>query len=192
MWKTTDRFVQQKRVKAVESESKLKQVYLPNQPLNGKMVNGSGPSPLLSSLQNDISNSILNSGKCCESCGSKSSRTNVECTKMLTGQNPILRNGLHGDKHSVACARVVGAIGKNLEGSSILHPNRPHLLQPLLRPSFPVRTWFKGWLEINIFLSVEPGETTGQISGIALSRPDSQAPLYSCTECGKVFNRQGW
>lgn len=30
LWKTTDRYVQQKRVKAVESESKLKQVYIPN------------------------------------------------------------------------------------------------------------------------------------------------------------------
>lgn len=30
MWKTTDRYVQQKRVKALESESKLKQVYVPH------------------------------------------------------------------------------------------------------------------------------------------------------------------
>merc|ERR1719318_466518 len=29
MWKTTDRYVQQKRIKAMESESKLKQVYVP-------------------------------------------------------------------------------------------------------------------------------------------------------------------
>ncbi|CAH1791222.1 unnamed protein product [Owenia fusiformis] len=30
MWKTTDRYVQQKRIKAAEAESKLKQVYIPN------------------------------------------------------------------------------------------------------------------------------------------------------------------
>lgn len=30
MWKTTDRYVQQKRVKAVENENKLKQVYVSN------------------------------------------------------------------------------------------------------------------------------------------------------------------
>uniref|UniRef100_A0A8C2Z882 Metastasis associated 1 n=1 Tax=Cyclopterus lumpus TaxID=8103 RepID=A0A8C2Z882_CYCLU len=30
MWKTTDRYVQQKRLKAAEAESKLKQVYIPN------------------------------------------------------------------------------------------------------------------------------------------------------------------
>lgn len=29
MWKTTDRYVQQKRIKAIEAESKLKQVYVP-------------------------------------------------------------------------------------------------------------------------------------------------------------------
>ena len=49
MWKTTDRYVQQKRVKAAEAESRLKQVYIPNynkpNPAalsNGKMVNGAG------------------------------------------------------------------------------------------------------------------------------------------------------
>jgi metastasis-associated protein MTA len=30
MWKTTDRFVAQKRAKAQEAETKLKQVYIPN------------------------------------------------------------------------------------------------------------------------------------------------------------------
>lgn len=29
-WKTTDRYVQRKRVKAAENESKLKQVFVPN------------------------------------------------------------------------------------------------------------------------------------------------------------------
>uniref|UniRef100_A0A8B9GVS2 Metastasis associated 1 family, member 3 n=1 Tax=Astyanax mexicanus TaxID=7994 RepID=A0A8B9GVS2_ASTMX len=57
MWKTTDRYVQQKRLKAAEAESKLKQVYIPtyNKPnpnqisvSNGKMatMNGAaGPGP---------------------------------------------------------------------------------------------------------------------------------------------------
>lgn len=41
MWKTTDRYVQQKRVKAVEAESKLKQVYIPNytKPNSNAVVN---------------------------------------------------------------------------------------------------------------------------------------------------------
>ncbi|MCL4121400.1 UNVERIFIED_CONTAM: hypothetical protein GTU68_048837, partial [Idotea baltica] len=70
MWKTTDRYVQQKRVKAVEAESKLKQVYIPNynKPnpavlTNGKnaMVNGNGTD-------------IQVSGKPCESCQATSSQ----------------------------------------------------------------------------------------------------------------------
>ncbi|XP_046628372.1 metastasis-associated protein MTA3 isoform X2 [Neodiprion virginianus] len=42
MWKTTDRYVQQKRVKAVEAESKLKQVYIPNY---NKPPSGTGSAP---------------------------------------------------------------------------------------------------------------------------------------------------
>ncbi|CAL4061293.1 unnamed protein product, partial [Meganyctiphanes norvegica] len=62
MWKTTDRYVQQKRVKAVEAESKLKQVYIPNynKPnpaalsngksagmVNGNVISESGTADLL-------------------------------------------------------------------------------------------------------------------------------------------------
>lgn len=42
MWKTTDRYVQQKRVKAVESENKLKQVYVPT--YTNKTTRLTGPS----------------------------------------------------------------------------------------------------------------------------------------------------
>ncbi|XP_067895741.1 metastasis-associated protein MTA1-like isoform X3 [Heterodontus francisci] len=42
MWKTTDRYVQQKRLKAAEAESKLKQVYIPNyNKPNPNQINGS-------------------------------------------------------------------------------------------------------------------------------------------------------
>ncbi len=41
MWKTTDRYVQQKRVKAVESEHKLKQVYVPDYAKLGELTVGS-------------------------------------------------------------------------------------------------------------------------------------------------------
>jgi len=40
MWKTTDRYVQQKRVKALESEKKLKQVYIPSYTRNNSRVTG--------------------------------------------------------------------------------------------------------------------------------------------------------
>uniref|UniRef100_A0A8C3G871 Metastasis associated 1 family, member 3 n=1 Tax=Cyclopterus lumpus TaxID=8103 RepID=A0A8C3G871_CYCLU len=69
MWKTTDRYVQQKRLKAAEAESKLKQVYIPtyNKPnpnqismTNGKMatVNGAGPGAY----------HATGGGRACESC----------------------------------------------------------------------------------------------------------------------------
>lgn len=58
MWKTTDRYVQQKKLKATESESKLKQVYIPNYSNNKQTNNGvtSGAMP------GDTP------GKSCESC----------------------------------------------------------------------------------------------------------------------------
>ncbi|XP_058061666.1 metastasis-associated protein MTA1 [Anopheles bellator] len=74
MWKTTDRYVQQKRVKAVEAESKLKQVYIPNY---------TKPSPALitnnnKSILNGNSNGsnvdmMFNSNRACESCATASS-----------------------------------------------------------------------------------------------------------------------
>uniref|UniRef100_A0A8D3EA84 Metastasis associated 1 family, member 3 n=1 Tax=Scophthalmus maximus TaxID=52904 RepID=A0A8D3EA84_SCOMX len=74
MWKTTDRYVQQKRLKAAEAESKLKQVYIPtyNKPnpnqismTNGKMatVNGAGPGAF----------HAAGGGRACESCYSMQS-----------------------------------------------------------------------------------------------------------------------
>jgi metastasis-associated protein MTA len=60
MWKTTDRYVQQKRVKAVEAESKLKQVYIPN--YNNKQPNAVNGGINLSS------DAPPASGRPCESC----------------------------------------------------------------------------------------------------------------------------
>ncbi|CDQ77383.1 unnamed protein product [Oncorhynchus mykiss] len=43
MWKTTDRYIQQKRLKAAEADSKLKQVYIPTY-LNCSRANAQSPS----------------------------------------------------------------------------------------------------------------------------------------------------
>uniref|UniRef100_A0A347ZJD0 Putative MTA isoform B n=1 Tax=Reticulitermes speratus TaxID=60591 RepID=A0A347ZJD0_9NEOP len=64
MWKTTDRYVQQKRVKAVEAESKLKQVYIPNY---------NKPNPAVINNNKGVMNGNSNGdapigGKACESC----------------------------------------------------------------------------------------------------------------------------
>ncbi|XP_074662716.1 metastasis-associated protein MTA3-like isoform X3 [Tubulanus polymorphus] len=61
MWKTTDRYVQQKRIKAAEQESKLKQVYIPN-------YNKPNPAAIMNSKGSD-----LLSGRACESCYAASS-----------------------------------------------------------------------------------------------------------------------
>lgn len=83
MWKTTDRYVQQKRLKAVDAESKLKQVYIPNYTKpNSAMINNlttvTGTSITATtkggSILNGSANGNLNSdvtyscGKPCESC----------------------------------------------------------------------------------------------------------------------------
>ncbi|XP_054154293.1 metastasis-associated protein MTA3-like [Oppia nitens] len=65
MWKTTDRYVQQKRVKAVEAESKLKQVYIPN--YNNKQSNTMNGGM---NLSNDVNGA---NGRACESCGKQTS-----------------------------------------------------------------------------------------------------------------------
>lgn len=55
MWKTTDRYVQQKRVKAAEAESKLKQVYIPN-------YNKPNPALITSNSSSGKTPAVLNGG----------------------------------------------------------------------------------------------------------------------------------
>lgn len=68
MWKTTDRYVQQKRVKAVEAESKLKQVYIPNYTKPNPALITNNKSMLNGSANNGNEIYASNGGKPCESC----------------------------------------------------------------------------------------------------------------------------
>uniref|UniRef100_A0A8D8ZSH4 Metastasis-associated protein MTA1 n=1 Tax=Cacopsylla melanoneura TaxID=428564 RepID=A0A8D8ZSH4_9HEMI len=73
MWKTTDRYVQQKRVKAVEAESKLKQVYIPNynKPPAGATpgaISNNNKLPSGTGMMNGANGDVLISSKPCESC----------------------------------------------------------------------------------------------------------------------------
>uniref|UniRef100_A0AAY5E9U5 Metastasis associated 1 family, member 2 n=1 Tax=Electrophorus electricus TaxID=8005 RepID=A0AAY5E9U5_ELEEL len=66
MWKTTDRYIQQKRLKAAEADSKLKQVYIPTYTKpnpNQIMVPGNKPG------MNGAAG--FQKGLCCESCHSE-------------------------------------------------------------------------------------------------------------------------
>uniref|UniRef100_A0A8C3E2L4 Metastasis associated 1 n=2 Tax=Corvus TaxID=30420 RepID=A0A8C3E2L4_CORMO len=68
MWKTTDRYVQQKRLKAAEAESKLKQVYIPNyNKPNPNQINVNNVKP---GVVNGTGVQAQNAGagRACESC----------------------------------------------------------------------------------------------------------------------------
>jgi len=85
MWKTTDRYVQQKRVKAVEAELKLKQVYIPQYNNNGK---GNGSAVKASGgIYNGTTNGstdLSNNGKPCESCGTTKSSQVLQRDQILS------------------------------------------------------------------------------------------------------------
>lgn len=77
MWKTTDRYVQQKRVKAVEAESKLKQVYIPNYTKPSPALITNNNKNILNGNSNGSSGVevlTISSGKPCESCSTLASQ----------------------------------------------------------------------------------------------------------------------
>uniref|UniRef100_A0A4W3H042 Metastasis associated 1 family, member 3 n=1 Tax=Callorhinchus milii TaxID=7868 RepID=A0A4W3H042_CALMI len=72
MWKTTDRYVQQKRLKAAEAESKLKQVYIPtyNKPNPNQILSSNGKPAVVNGPVGGVLYQTPNSavGRPCESC----------------------------------------------------------------------------------------------------------------------------
>ncbi|XP_049532064.1 metastasis-associated protein MTA1 [Anopheles darlingi] len=75
MWKTTDRYVQQKRVKAVEAESKLKQVYIPNYTKPSPALITNNNKSILNGNSNGSNVDIMlySSSRACESCATTAS-----------------------------------------------------------------------------------------------------------------------
>ncbi|XP_068109432.1 metastasis-associated protein MTA1 isoform X2 [Hyperolius riggenbachi] len=68
MWKTTDRYVQQKRLKAAEAESKLKQVYIPNyNKPNPNQINANSIKPAVVN-GTVVQGQNVAAGRACESC----------------------------------------------------------------------------------------------------------------------------
>lgn len=79
MWKTTDRYVQQKRVKAVEAELKLKQVYIPQYNSN-KTAGTKGGNNIYNGTTNGGAD-VSNMAKPCESCAAiKTSQVSTDLT----------------------------------------------------------------------------------------------------------------
>lgn len=169
-WKATDRYVQQKRIKAVENESKLKQVYI--------------PSYNKTSSQNAAQMAELMNGKQpqCESCKKTSSNnwnslsmapypTVVLCTSCLNFwkkfgafKNPHRVADLHSDK-------VMGATGSMMGLSGSSHLTRPPPITDL-NSQYPCRECNK------VFNRQER-----LVSHMASHRP------YKCnvSACGKEF-----
>ena len=69
LWKTTDRYVQQKRVKAVEAESKLKQVYIPT--YTKPHPAAIGPAGPASKNGAGLAEIGLGPGKACDCCAGR-------------------------------------------------------------------------------------------------------------------------
>lgn len=93
MWKTTDRYVQQKRVKAVEAESKLKQVYIPNYNKNpssavGTPVGHIGQASIIP-IGNSNNNVSSNGGKATISVlnGSSNGNLAIDAAMLMASAN---------------------------------------------------------------------------------------------------------
>jgi len=88
-WKTTDRYVQQKRIKLSEQESKLKQVYIPNHSKQNQ-------SALIKSVHVQLFNQYDTQLKqSCESCGTPNTSTNQWYAYNLTPLTQLVMAGNH-------------------------------------------------------------------------------------------------
>uniref|UniRef100_A0A0K8VY83 Metastasis-associated protein MTA3 n=1 Tax=Bactrocera latifrons TaxID=174628 RepID=A0A0K8VY83_BACLA len=95
MWKTTDRYVQQKRVKAVEAELKLKQVYVPQYNQVNKSGSGSVSIKGGANIYNGTTNGgadLSNNGKPCESCSTVKSSQWYPWTGSGHGNSRLCQN----------------------------------------------------------------------------------------------------
>jgi len=99
VWKTTDRYVQQKRVKAVEAESKLKQVYIPN--YNKTPTSTTAPSTA----------TIV-------PLGNSNSNSNGKPTSVLNGNS---NGSMVGDNSGIL---MVGVGGKPCEGCQVVQSSQ--------------------------------------------------------------------
>jgi len=88
-WKTTDRYVQQKRIKLSEQESKLKQVYIPNHSKQNQ-------SALIKSMHVQLFNQYDTQLKqSCESCGTPNTSTNQWYAYNLTPVTQLIMSNQH-------------------------------------------------------------------------------------------------
>ncbi|XP_050706984.1 metastasis-associated protein MTA1-like isoform X8 [Eriocheir sinensis] len=176
MWKTTDRYVQQKRVKAVEAESKLKQVYIPNynKPNPAALSNGktstttttttttstSSVSSTSSTMVNGADVSV--SGKACESCHATSSSqwyawgpSHLQCR---------LCNSCWQYWKKFGGLKLPSRIGKEEDGSLIYTPV-PNKDLPVVNNTSPTLLKRRTYEEINGMDGLPPSKRQKDIEG---------------------------
>ena len=128
LWKTTDRYVQQKRVKAVEAESKLKQVYIPT--YTKPHPAAIGPAGPASKNGAGLAEIGLGPGKACDCCaGLLHFFNNLQISNFeiffLVVKVPVQCNGTHGPRprlpvqlnrfrpNPVVCVSLAGNTGRS-------------------------------------------------------------------------------
>lgn len=176
MWKTTDRYVQQKRVKTLEAESKLKQIYIPSYN-NGKQQVSNGAIGSAASVAAAISSAAMHGGdipgKPCESCSIGSS------PQWFAWGTAHMSNRLCGN-----CWTYYKKFG------GLKYPSRAEAEKALaLKLATGNGSNSSSASSNNGSLAASPGTGGGQS---ASNTAQSESPAqYPCRECNKVFNRQG-
>ena len=129
MWKTTDRYVQQKRVKAIEAESKLKQVYVPTYTNKSTRLTGANGE-------------IIIRGKDCDAYPNLPRYSWREYKKYgryvaatVSDDSFIL------DKSSFSSS-TAARLAQLRPGLIIEGPNQPHMMNPMKNPSGKTRAAF--------------------------------------------------
>jgi metastasis-associated protein MTA len=165
MWKTTDRYVQQKRVKAVEAESKLKQVYIPVYNQKPHVTNGANGN-----LITDNSVAAVQ-GRNCESCAKPTSSQ-----WYAWGPAHVQCRLCHG------CWFYWKKFG-GLKYASKLDAEK------VMNASAPTPNATTGSPAVNNHVSNNNNHSP-RSDGQVVSGGKGGDGQYPCSECGKVFNRQ--
>ena len=192
MWKTTDRYVPQKRIKAQETESKLKQVYIPNtnnnsSSKNSSTTNGVGSSAILGDA----------AGKNCESCAKSNSSLwyaygVVQSNQRLCSNCWTYYKKFGGLRYPTNYQDILLSKDKQLISSSTTAPTSP---TPSATSGNGQTDSVTSPSQLNNLSSSTTKESNNQQQTSNNSsnnnNNNSDAELVKCKECNKTFNRQG-
>lgn len=164
MWKTTDRSVQQKKMKAFEAENKVKQVYIPNS-IKNNSINGQDGHALSSY------------GRPCESCSQTKSSQWHSWGSAHTQCRICNDCWIYWKKY--------GGL-KFIDIKEVVNDNKPAILVNKPAPADVVDTSSSsGKVSLDTLSMVNASRQSDLAPSI-----DGQTLLHPCRECNKVFNRQ--